>query len=67
MVDSPKHNQKGTARQDQEVGGKAAAWESLKIGASTPYDFEAKNLTACGGLLPVITMLDRLGFRQLVD
>ena len=41
--------------------------EPNKIGASTPYDFEAKNLTAYGGLLPVATMLEKLGFRQLVE
>ena len=38
-----------------------------KIGASTPYDFEGKNLTAYGGLLPVATMLEKLGFQQLVE
>ena len=38
-----------------------------KIGASTPYDFEARNLTAYGGLLPVATMLENLGFQQLVE
>lgn len=27
----------------------------------------AKNLTACGGLLPVATMLEKLGFQQLVE
>jgi len=37
------------------------------IEPSTPYDFEGKNLTAYGGLLPVATMLERLGFRQLVE
>src|ERR1035437_8351170 len=37
-----------------------------KIGASTPYDFEARNLTAYGGLLPVGTMLEQLGFQHLV-
>ena len=31
-----------------------------KIGASTPYDFEARNLTAYGGLLPMATILERL-------
>ena len=31
------------------------------------YDFEAKNLTAYGGLLPVVTMLEKLGFQQLVE
>jgi len=44
-----------------------AARELNKIGASTPYDFEAKHLTAYGGLLPVATMLDKLGFQQLVE
>ena len=41
--------------------------EPNRIGASTPYDFQAKNLTAYGGLLPVATMLEKLGFRQLVE
>ena len=41
--------------------------EPNKIGASTPYDFGARNLTAYGGLLPVATMLERLGFQQLVE
>jgi hypothetical protein len=41
--------------------------EPNKIGASTPYDFEARNLTAYGGLLPVATMLEQLGFQQLVE
>ena len=40
--------------------------EPNKIGASTPYDFEARNLTAYGGLLPVATMLEKLRFQQLV-
>jgi hypothetical protein len=39
--------------------------EPNKIGASTPYDFNGKNLTPYGGLLPVITMLDKLGFQSL--
>jgi len=38
-----------------------------KIGASTPYDFDGKNLTAYGGLLPVATMLEKLGFQSLVE
>jgi Transposase DDE domain group 1 len=41
--------------------------EPLKIGASTPYDFSARNLTAYGGLLPVATMLEKLEFQQLVE
>jgi hypothetical protein len=39
----------------------------LKIGAATPFDFSARNLTAYGGLLPVATMLEKLGFQQLVE
>jgi hypothetical protein len=38
-----------------------------KIGASTPYDFCAKNLTPYGGLLPVATMLEKIGFEKVVD
>ena len=41
--------------------------EPNKIGASTPYDFNGKNLTPYGGLLPVITMLEKLGFQSLVE
>src|SRR6266516_1199877 len=41
--------------------------EANKIGASTPFDFEGKNLTAYGGLLPVATMLEKLGFQQLLE
>jgi len=40
--------------------------EANKIGASTPFDFEGKNLTAYGGLLPVATMLEKLGFQGVV-
>ncbi len=38
-----------------------------EIGAATPFDFESKNLTAYGGLLPVATMLERLKFQELVE
>jgi len=41
--------------------------EPNKIGACTPYDFSAHNLTAYGGLLPVATMLEKLGFQQLIE
>ena len=41
--------------------------EPNQISASTPYDFEATNLTAYGGLLPVASMLEKLGFQQLVE
>lgn len=38
-----------------------------KIMASTPFDFFGKNLTPYGGLLPVATMLEKLGFQSLVE
>src|ERR1051326_384838 len=41
--------------------------EPNKIGASTPYQFNGRNLTAYGGLLPVATMLEKLEFQALVE
>lgn len=63
MNNNRKHNNQTTARQ----GAEAASAEPLKIGAGTPFDFSARNLTAYGGLLPVATMLEKLGFQQLVE
>jgi hypothetical protein len=57
------HSVKKAAKQ----GPEGVIAEPNKIGASTPYDFEAKNLTAYGGLLAVATMLEKLGFQQLVE
>ena len=51
----------------QGRGDAAAAPEPNKIGASTPYNFSGKNLTPYGGLLPVAAMLEKLGFRPLVE
>ena len=41
--------------------------EPNKIGASTSFDFSGKNLTPYGGLLPVATMLEKLGFQALME
>jgi hypothetical protein len=41
--------------------------EPNKIGASTQFDFAGKNLTPYGGLLPVATMLEKLGFQSLME
>jgi len=38
-----------------------------KIGASTPFDFEGRNLTPYGGLLPVATMLEKIDFQKRVE
>ena len=48
-------------------GPEKVSSEPNKINASTPYDFGGKNLTPYGGLLPVITMLENLGFQALVE
>ena len=63
MNDNRKHSGKTRAGQ----GPEAVTREPLKIGAATPYDFSARNLTAYGGLLPVATMLEKLGFEHLVE
>ena len=61
------NQQQHTLRKPVKQGLRDSLPEPNKIGASTPYDFEAKNLTAYGGLLPVATMLEKLGFRQLLE
>ena len=48
-------------------GPERASSAPNKIGASTPYDFNGKNPTPYGGLLPVIAMLEKLGFQSLVE
>lgn len=62
-----KHSQKDIAKQPVKQGVPATTPKRNEIGASTPYDFESKNLTAYGGLLPVATMLERLQFQELVE
>jgi len=56
------HSEKRPGRQEVAVVA-----EPLKIGASTPYDFSARNLTGYGSLLPMATMLEKLGFQQLIE
>ncbi len=63
VTDRKKDSQKTPGKQ----GAEDSAPEPNKINASTPYDFSAKNLTPYGGLLPVITMLEKLGFQSLVE
>ena len=58
-----KHSDKTRAKQ----GPHADTPEPNKITASTPFDFGGKNLTPYGGLFPVATMLEKLGFQKLVE
>src|ERR1700681_2013548 len=63
VTDRKKDSRKTPERQ----GPEETLSEPNKIGSSTPYDFAGKNLTPYGGLLPVITMLEKLGFQALVE
>jgi hypothetical protein len=59
--------QQDSGRRPANQGVRDVIPEPNKINASTPYDFNGKNLTPYGGLLPVITMLEKLGFQPLVE
>src|SRR6202165_5845699 len=63
VTDRIKDNEKTPEKQGAEDSGS----EPNKINASTPYDFSGKSLTPYGGLLPVITMLEKLDFQSLVE
>jgi hypothetical protein len=58
---------KDSAKTPVKQGPEKASPEPNKINASTPFDFTGKNLTPYGGLLPVITMLEKLDFQSLVE
>jgi hypothetical protein len=60
-------NKQDTHETPAKQGPENSAREPNKINASTPYDFNGKNLTPYGGLLPVVTMLEKLGFQSLVE
>src|SRR6266481_2353042 len=64
MVNEQEQN---SGRRPSKQGVRAVIPEPNKINASTPYDFNGRNLTAYGGLLPIITMLEKLGFQSLVE
>ena len=41
--------------------------ELNKIVSATSFDFQGKNLIPYGGLFPVATMLEKLGFQKLIN
>src|SRR5665213_1032682 len=63
VTNRTQHSEKKPLKQ----GFGSTAREPNRIGASTPFDFSGKNLTPYGGLLPVATMLEKLGFQALVE
>jgi hypothetical protein len=56
-----------TRKTRAKQGADAVTPKPIKIGASTPYDFQGSNMTAYGGLLPVTAMLEKLQFQQLIE
>jgi len=59
-------NSKGGQRTDANGSTPSRSQNNVHyVGDS--YGFDRKNLTAYGGLLPVATMLEKLGFQQLVE
>ena len=63
VTNKKEHTPKTPAKQ----GANEVSAKPIKIGASTPYDFQGSNMTAYGGLLPVATMLEKLQFQQLIQ
>ena len=63
MNNNREDNEKRRATQ----GLGAVSPEPFKINAATRYDFTGRHLTAYGGLLPIATMLEKLGFQRLVE
>jgi len=63
VVNKKQHSSKTRARQASRETSPAPN----EIKASTHFDFSAKNLTPYGGLLPVATMLEKVGFRSIVE
>jgi hypothetical protein len=63
VTNKNEHTPKTPAKQ----GADEVTPRTIKIGASTPYDFQGSNMTAYGGLLPVATMLEKLQFQQLIE
>ena len=63
VTNRKQHNSESRAKQAQND----IQSHPNKIRASTPFDFSGKNLTPYGGLLPVGTMLEKLGFQELVQ
>src|SRR5205807_4485508 len=56
-----------SAKKPAQQGIAEDTHKPIKINGSTHFDFEGKNLTPYGGLLPVATMLEKLQFQQLVE
>src|ERR1043166_3014634 len=63
VTNRKEHTQKTPGKQAPA----AISPKPMKIGASTLYDFQGSNMTAYGGLLPVVAMLEKLQFQELIE
>ena len=63
MIDKKRHGDKPRVNQ----GSSVAMAELNKIVSATSFDFQGKNLIPYGGLFPVATMLEKLGFQKLIN
>jgi hypothetical protein len=61
------HTNEHTLKTPAKQGDERVPRKPMKIGAATPFDFTGSNLTPYGGLLPVTTMLEKLGFQELIE
>jgi hypothetical protein len=65
------HQDKASSRRNQlpstQKSGESSKTQPRPIGPGTLFDFGGQNLTPYGGLLPVATMLEKLGFEELVS
>jgi hypothetical protein len=61
------NRKKDSGKTPEKQGAEHTASEPNKINGSTSYDFNGRNLTPYGGLLPVITMLEKLDFQPLLE
>ena len=52
-----KNRKQNSVKTPVKQGGDAKPPKPNKINASTPYDFQTKNITPYGGFLPVATLL----------
>ena len=61
------HTNEHTRKTAAKQGDETVLRKPMKIGAGTPFDFTGSNLTPYGGLLPVATLLEKLGLQELIE
>ena len=62
-----KHEKHYKRKAHKRQGKKRSLAQVRKISAKTPYDFKGRHLTPYGGLLPLVALLEKLKFKELID